>query len=475
MERGASTLEYIGAIVLAAILVAAIVLAVTTDNKVEVAMCKAINSVLQQDGSCGPATAPDPSDKDYQPEKCKYNEKGESYNSKVKILFIEIGDNAGLVETVYSDGSVELTATDGGSLGATGGVGADVTFGKLQAGAKVNFGGGLEFDYGSTWSFSGADGKKKADEFRKGLQDYLADQEMTKDNPGYSIYCAFGGCADAPRDPDSQMSSIKVTGDVSGDLGISLTNKTGTGENKTGESIPAAQVVAKVGADSQWAINTDNRTGDTTYTTSLGLSGSVGGQLWTATWGTNGATDVTMAITKNKDGKVVGLKFVSTTEGGVSGGSSASGDTQNGKKSGGDGSIATSTDTTKATVITTDLSIDPNDSAAQSTIADWLGGDTNYSWAGAIAAGGIDPSYADPHDPFQQLMHDRAKVSAVTYDNVKDTTAFGLNVKVGVALGFDFSLEDSESQAVAASYLGAPDASGQRAPVPYSDCVEGGN
>lgn len=456
-------------------LVAAVVLAVTKDNSVKVAMCKAVNSILRSDGTCGPAPSGGKTDKDFQPDKCKFNEKGQSYNSKVKIFFIEIGDNAGLVETVYSDGSVELTATDGGSVGATGGVGADATFGKLEAGAKVNFGAGLEFDYGSTWSFSGPDGKKKAEEFRTGLEHYLADQAAMENSPGYAIYCAFGGCADPPRDPDSQMTNIKLTGDVSGELGISLTNKTGTGENKTGESVPASQVVGKIGLNSQWAVNTDNLTGDTTYTTSLGIDASVGSQLWTATWGTQGAADVTMAITKNKDGKVVGLKFVSTTEGGISGGSSASGDTQNGKKSGGDGSILTSTDKTKATVITTDLSIDANDTAAQQTITNWLGGDTNYSWAGAIAAGGIDPSYADPKDPFQQLMHDRARVSAVTYDNVKDTTAFGLNVKVGVALGFDFSLEDSESQATAASYLGAPDSSGKREPVAYSDCVTGGN
>lgn len=459
---------------LAAALVVAIVYAVVGNGRVESAVCQAVNSILQNDGTCGPASTPGKTDKDFEPDKCKYNEKGESYNSKVKIFFIEIGDNAGLVETVYSDGSVKLTATDGASVGATGGVGADVTFGKLEAGAKVNFGAGLQFDYGSTWSFDGPDGKKNADEFRKGLEDYLADQAAIQNSPTYSIYCAFGGCADPPRDPDSQMTSIKLTGDVSGTLGLSLTNKTGPDDNRTGESIPAAQVVGKISANSQWAVNTDNVTGDTTYTTSLGIDASVSSQLWTATWGTKGASAVTMAITKNKDGKVVGLKFVSTTEGGHAGGSAASGSTQAGKNSGG-GSILTSTDATTATVITTDLSIDANDTAAQQTIANWLGGDTNYSWAGAIAAGGIDPSYADPKDPFQQLMHDRSKVSAVTYDNVKDTTAFGLNVKVGVALGFDFSLSDSESQATAASYLGAPDASGNRKPVPYSDCVKGSN
>lgn len=466
-ERGASGLEYIGAVVLVGLLVGAVIFGVLgTDNKIGVAVCKAVNSILQSDGACGPATGPTDADKNYEPDKCKYNEKGEKYNSKIKVFFIEFGENAGMVVTEYSDGTVEMTATDGGSIGATGGFGADASFGKLSAGAKVDFGAGLKFDYGSTWKFDNMDDAQK---FKKGLNDYLA-QEIAMQHGGYCLWW----CKDAPRQPDTTVSSISVYGDVKGTLGLSLTSSSGSGSQTQTASIPAAELVGKIGGDSKWAVTTNASAGTTTYTTQLSINSSVAGQLWTSTFGTKGTGTVAMKITKDKNGNVTNVTFVSTTEGGISTGGKAGGKgssgTGDGKTSGG-GSIGVSEDATRATVVTSSLDIDPKDSAQQQTVSDWLGGDSNYSWSGAIAAGNIDPSRANQSDPFQQLMHDQGKVSAVTYDNITDTESFGLNVKIGFALGFDFSLEQSQSQAVDASYLGAPDASGTRQPVPYTDCV----
>ena len=78
----------------------------------------------------------------------------------VKIAFLEFGENAGFVETTYSDGTVTYTATDGASVGVTTGVGGKLELGELEAGAKVDFGAGFQVDYGSTWVFKDADEAK---------------------------------------------------------------------------------------------------------------------------------------------------------------------------------------------------------------------------------------------------------------------------------------------------------------------------
>lgn len=454
---------------LAAIIVGALWFSLggSTGAQVSTALCKAVNTILNNDGTCTALPAPQPNDKDYEPDKCKFNEKGESYNSKVKIFFIEIGENAGFVVTQYSDGTVEMTATDGGSLGLTGGVGADASFGKLSAGAKVDFGAGVKFDAGSTWKFKNMD---DANSFKKQLNDYLAQQ----------ISMRYGGscwwwCKDAPRTPDKTISSISAFGDVKGTLGIDLTSSSGSGKGKQEQSIPAAEVVGKISGDSKWAVSTDNNAKTTTYTTSLSLTPSVSSQLWTSTFGVKATKSVSVSITKDKDGKITNITFASTTEGSINTGVSAGGKTSTGTgkgKTGGGGSVGSSGEASQATVITSSLDIDPDDAAAQKTVTDWLGGDSDYSIAGAIAAGSLNPAAANQSDPFQKLMHDQGKVSAITYDNIKDIDEFGLNVKIGIALGFDFSLEQSESQAVDANYLGAPDAAGTRHPVAFTDCVK---
>ena len=46
--------------------------------------------------------------------------------------------------------------TDGAEVGVTGGFGTKLDLGKVERGAKVDFGAGVKFDYGSTWTFDNA-------------------------------------------------------------------------------------------------------------------------------------------------------------------------------------------------------------------------------------------------------------------------------------------------------------------------------
>ena len=131
-ERGASAPEYVGMITIAAMIAGAVFLAISpAGTDVRAAVCRAVGTILQTDLGCAAqddAVAP-PDDSDFEPDKCTVHKKGEKTSSVVKIGFIEIGENAGFVVTEYSDGSVTMTATDGGSLGATGGIGADASWG----------------------------------------------------------------------------------------------------------------------------------------------------------------------------------------------------------------------------------------------------------------------------------------------------------------------------------------------------------
>lgn len=481
-ERGAAGWEYIGMIVVAALVTGSITFAITGAG-VPQAVCEAVGSIVQVDGACVGASEGEDGDDDqasdddnpepaplddelFKPETCKLNESSEKTNSKVKIFFIEIGEDAGFVVTEFSDGTVKMTATNGSSIGATGGVGADASFGALEAGAKVDFGAGVKFDYGSTWTF---DSMAEAEAMREQLDKYLMQQYQIRNppmGPMGPVPVIIFNPVDPPKPPTEVVSSVTTFGEIKGTLGIDVVGTTSGG---TTLKIPESSVVGSITGESKWVVRTNTETGDTTYVTQLQLSASTSGQIWMATYGLSGTDTAAMSITKDKDGNITAITFITTSEGSLSDGGKVGGTGTSGDNKGG-GSIGGSTSQSTATVVTTTLSLDPDSPSDQRIARDWLGGDTDYSWAGAISANNINPSSPVEGDEFQNLMYERARVSAVTYDKITDSTRFGLNVKLGFALGFDFSLESSESAAVEASYLGAPNTT-PRPVLPFPECV----
>lgn len=477
-ERGAAGWEYIGMIVVAALVTGSITLAISGAG-VPQAVCEAVGSIMRSDAACGnsgggddqaegqqdPQTAP-LDDEFFKPDSCKLNESSERTNSKVKIFFIEIGEDAGFVVTEFSDGTVKMTATNGGSIGATGGIGADASFGALEAGAKVDFGAGVKFDYGSTWTF---DSMAEAEAMREQLDKYLVQQYQIRNppmGPMGPIPVIIFNPVDPPKPPTEVVSSVAAFAEIKGTLGVDLVGQTPGGRTL---KIPESSVVAQLTGESKWVVRTNTETGDTTYVTQLQLNGSASGQIWLATYGFSQTDSAAMSITKDSEGRITAITFITTSEGSLSdggkvGGSGSSGDDKAG------GSIGGSTTDSTASVVTTTLTLDPDSPSDQQIARDWLGGDTDYSWAGAISANNINPSSPVEGDAFQNLMYERARVSAVTYDKVTDATKFGLNVKLGFALGFDFSLESSESTAVEASYMGAPNTT-PRPVLPLPECV----
>lgn len=437
------------------------------DVMAQQAICKVKNAI--NGGSCTPGTNPGTTNGqqpvDPKPTKCKISTHSEEVNSEIKIAFIKIGDNAGFVETKYSDGTVTYTATDGSSLGAEGGVGAKFDVGKLKAGAEVNFGGGLKFKYGSTWTFKN---QAEADKMKSDLNDYLAQQEAMKYDPESSLGYAITGYKDPPKPPDQSVSTFTVEGNVTGSIGLSLPwDKDSSGSGDSGDSgdgdsggslpnVKLAKAGATIGGNVDWTLLTNNDTGDTTYTTNYQGYAQADGTLGPLQGQIKGLDGSSLAITRDKSGKITKITITSTTSG------SLSGSINGGQKDLG-GQAKTGAGTGNVHVTTTTVPI--NTDGQRSEISQWL------SNGAIITPDMITPTRATPGDPIQNLFYQQGQISQVDYDQVTDTEGFAAEVKLGVEFGVDFSSTDDTSTAVNASYFGAPDDSGVRQPVPFPECL----
>lgn len=484
-ERGATAAEYVGVVLILGVVVAAITLVVNSSSvtpQIAKAWCMITGAAggSCDDGSTEAGEDEDgPDDTQFEPDKCRISEKGEKYASVIKIGFIKIGENAGFVVTTYSDGSVTMTATNGSEVGATGGFGADAAWGQVEAGAKVDFGGGLKFDYGSTWSFEDA---AQAEQFKDQLDDYLYDQwAMT-----HPVCSPMGICMPRPTKgtkpppvPSTTFGGITVTGEVNAQLGVSAT--TGTAP-LTEAKMTEQKVSGALSADAKWTVTNDNkgtpddaRDDTRTYVTNMTLNPKLTSQIGLATGGVGSMVGMSLSITKNADGKITQVKIVSTSEVTGSSGAEVGGSVSNGSgddKTSGGGSVKDTTTDGDVVVTENVLDLDPSDAANQQIVTDWLGGNGDYAWPGLVSLNAVDPSVADPSDPFAMLMHNEATSSSVAYDKVTDVQGFALNVKFGLAFGADFTMESSDTKATEAAYLGAPRPDGTRPVIPFEACVQ---
>lgn len=438
------------------------------DVMAQQAICKVKNAI--SGGACStsgnPTGTTGQQPVDPKPTKCKISTHSQEVNSEIKIAFIKIGDNAGFIETKYSDGTVTYTATDGSSLGAEGGVGAKFDVGKLKAGAEVNFGGGLKFKYGDTWTFKN---QAEADKMESDLQDYLAQQEELKWDPDAGLAIAITGEKDPPKPPDQSVSTFTVQGNVTGSIGLSLPwdkdssdsadSGDSGGDDSNGGKLPnlkLAKAGATIGGNVDWTLLTNNDTGDTTYTTNYQGYAQADGTLGPLQGQIKGLDGSSLSITRNKAGQITSVTITSTTSG------SLSGSINGGQKDLG-GESKTGGSTGNVHVTTTKVPI--NTDAQRSEISQWL------SYGAIITPDMITPTTATPGDPIQNLFYQQGQISQVDYDQVTDTEGFAAEVKLGVEFGVDFSYTDDTSTAVNASYFDAPDDSGVRRPVPFPECL----
>ena len=158
-ERGAGTLEYVGIVVLAAILVAALLLVLANfqyRERVEQALCE-ITSLGQ--GDCGSVNAEERPAEDYIPDdECVMTADGQAASVKAGVLLTGGAGGDWLIETL-ADGTYRLTRGESVQGGVEVGIGFDVSatvdnhaYGagaQADASADIVFGGGEVFHAGT--------------------------------------------------------------------------------------------------------------------------------------------------------------------------------------------------------------------------------------------------------------------------------------------------------------------------------------
>jgi hypothetical protein len=470
-EGGVATLEYAAAFALVAILVGGTAISARASapaygDILRDAICK-VATTIGMGGSCGGGTDPTdpntpPTDPSFDPKpaRCKVTEHGEKVNSEIKIAFIKIGENAGFIETTYSDGTVTYTATDGASVGVTGGFGTKLDVGKLEQGIQVDFGAGVKFDYGSTWTFANAE---EAAAMREQLDEYLIEQQILRHNPEYAIQFLWRDPKEPPKPPSQTVTTIETTLDAEGTLGLSLPFDTDPDADSGIPNLQLSDFGLKFGTSGKWTQIRDNVTGNTTYTTGGEVFGQTSGNVGPLGGELKGILGSSIAITRDKDNNIVRVALVTTREGqATSSVNAGQGDLG--------GQVSDSDSASSVTVTTASLNVTTPEQRA--LVNQWLAAqqaDPN----GYVSPETFFPDRLVPGDQFQNLMYTNATVSNVQYDNVSDKTGFAAEVKLGVAFGIDLSLETTDSRAVDATYLDVPGSNGTRAPVDFPECEAG--
>jgi hypothetical protein len=357
---------------------------------------------------------------------------------------VKIGQSATFKETVFSDGSVLLTAQDGAELTGKGALG------------PIEAGGGVKIEAGSTWKFASQD---EADAFKARLSQYLIAQHAVMFEEGAALGVAAAGGLTPIRPPDMVISEFAapVSAKVSGDTGVLA------GDGK-------AEVTPKV------TVLRDMATGSTTTTysqegyveangtvTPFAVGPGVGGGFQKLAGSTTG-------ITEDANGRITKVILTSTdsAQGTFSEPVAGPGKDPSPPKHAApgvdpSGKIIDKSKATDLTLTTTTLDVTDENRAA---VERWVAG-------GRRDAGGLTgdirqhyPVASTPGDDFQNALHDKAKVTRVTYDDVTDVDGFEAKIKAGWSLGIEGSVEHTSSHEAEGTYLDAPGPDDVRREVP---------
>lgn len=442
-ERGATSLEYAGLIVIAAVILTTVTAAVVKDNRIETRVCEAIGAITRSPGNCSQGSTPgtptqqQPAPDDpWKPDKCKTLSAnggiGGSVSADVyrKIVNVEVKGDLGVALTYYSDGSVDVTTTAGGSVG----VGAGLKDPNTNAGVTATE--RLGISAGSTWRFDSAE---EAYAHLDQLQQFALTPPSTSENPFMVGLPSWG--AGKPEIPPPDRQSFTLTPEFAASLGL-----------------PGAEM-ALSGDLAEWTVTIDSGNSgdpsDDTITVSKGQEFDLSGQ-GSGPWGGQGSVATSMALTFNSQGQLVQYRESMAGELGLTGDGSV-------------GPFSGSAGVGGGQQLTTTLNLDPADPdyAAQSLTV------LTHSamFVGAPPLGPTAPLQPPilPHiflndpemawTPMAQLLQSQAQ-STLTHYATADA-AIQAELDGGVASA-DGHLSGSAEKPLSTSYLGAPDGQGHR-------------
>lgn len=471
-ERGAATLEQLGTTVIVALLVAAAVLGFTTYGpRIEQALCRLATGIGVAAGSCDgapPVTAAEdgPTDADFLPPVCMLQESSTKTTSEITIGFVTIGEDAGFVVQRSSDGTVQVTATDGAGLGLEGGVGGNIGGEDSGIGADVSFGGGVTFSVGDTWVF---EDEQQWLDMKQDLDDYLLQQVQIQNAGegavGLHLYLALtDGYLDPPRAAEQTTTTMKLDASVEGQLGLRDTIPGQDGAQGL-ELDPNIGAYAEGQLAEDVVVTRNSRTGEESRTYSFTMGGEAGGNAVLLDAGAAGEVKGAYKVTRDAEGVVTSVEFMRESQGGLS---LEMGGQTPGENS---GSVGLTGDENQRTVLTTTIDVTDDN---RDVVEGWL----DASHTAALGGGGVliapnlfDPSRPAPGDPFAQLLYEEALHSRQVYDNVADGWSFGVEFALGLKVGASLGSEESTATIAEAGFMGAPAQDGVRPMVPDATCV----
>jgi hypothetical protein len=479
VERGSGSLELVGVVVLAAVLVAALVGAVgARDPQIRDSIWASLCKITG--GDCSVANAP--SNVDFKPGECELYSGENRVNATVDIAFVRLGGGGVVQRTEKSNGDVEITMLyegRGGVVASAGGKGR-LTIGEHTVGAGWQAEAAATGGYqsGETYVFTD---RGQADDFQRYLQRELAEDSVFSLNPIAGTINAGVEWLTNEKPPANhgvQKTYVRydatLEGSVSGSLGYGAS--------------------AKVEASAMVALGTELDRGkdpgdpsDDTVTDFYQVDWSVGGELGLPmVKGVSGSYSPSgiVKVTRDAQGEPVSVTIVDRAEGGFQIGldahdGSAGGIDPNAPETALAGwGLKLTGGNDSSTVITQTLDLDSPERRA--AFDDWFSWSTGLDTAGKAslptamvdtAQGEAVAQYGGSAGELTEMLAQGAKVSVVEYDGT--TWGLGANVEAGLGIkgGIDIGYTDSETRSVNAAYLGAPDADGSRQSYDLPECM----
>ncbi|MCN9244471.1 hypothetical protein NGF19_27435 [Streptomyces sp. RY43-2] len=497
-DRGATALEYVGAVIVAVAIVLALIGTGVAGSIGERFRCS-ISSLWGGGGSCssgGDGSGTQATDADFEPPLCTISTVSDKAGSEVKVGFLKWGNEYGFQDQTHQanydvngDGKVDgndkliyTTFTDSTKVGGTYGWGGKI--GKLGKGS-VDLGAGIKVNNGDTWVFKS---KEEAAEFRDDLEKLKVYETQRKyggeSNAGAGLLAIFGKgplveeeklrnrIEGKLKDRHISYGSIGLYGEADGGLGI----------NPGDDRIASAGVDGSITINSDVVYTVDDYRGTKSQTYTMKGSGVWGSKLGAGGFetGDHNTLDRTATITVTRDqktGELVRIDYTQTTEtaSGVSNGVGGhNGKEGKNEKSGSAGDVDNSGGSDIEVHTNTLTFPKGKDGDADRAIAQrWLDGDGN---GGSQLIKNLFTNYAPTKrpgadDPFGQLMFDKGKSSKTTYDGMADAHEYGFELNLGLSIGASVSLEKKKETLKNAEFLGAP-RDGKRSYTPYSYCAK---
>ncbi|MBT0772642.1 hypothetical protein KIH74_27105 [Kineosporia sp. J2-2] len=471
-DAGAATLEQVGLVSAVAVVIGAVALAMAPQRIASEATRAVCLAFTLGQADCGSGATDDVvTDESFKPTECRVREQTEKVGTVIDIGFVSMGKEYGFARQEMADGKVQLTAVGTDSVGVTGGpdgktfdigrIGSEV--GELEGEGSGTF----KIGYGDTWEFDSA---AEADQFQDDINEYasMKSWESGPDGLGYIIMNKITGYPEVPQ-PTTRITKMSGDAGIQAGLQVKLQDvPTTSGADADAEEPEGLDpnVGGTLEIKGEYEVTQETKTnGDNSWT--YQLSGELKGEASVVAVGgeASGKSTGAFKVTRDKDGNLTELSFVSTREGTLQANTGAKAATADGEATGKDGSAFTT-----ATVTTTTLKLD--DAADRKIAQDWLSGNNEqFGSPFELTYDTMVPSKeAAADDLFGQLMYGKGTVSQVQYEGVKNVEEFGAEINLGWKFGAKISSENGSNQTVNATYLGAPTTDGTRPMLQYSEC-----